>query len=125
MLHKRRTDTGSAMGGVDEQCLYLPAVDQHEGQRIVIFVNSQQEWRLRQEIRHHFVNGETVFRRQKMVRSVNRSSPNLDHAVALTWAGRSNCYRAHLNYTARVEQKIAEKVCNAPLILAQAPNERI
>jgi len=88
--HKGGTDTGSAMGGVDEQRLHMPTVDQHEGQRVVVFINRQPEWRLRKETAHHLVNGATILRRQKIMSGVDRASPDFDDAVALVGAGTSD-----------------------------------
>ena len=63
MLHKGSTNTGSAPGGINEQRLHVSVVDQHEGQRMVIFINREPEWSVRKETAHHFVNGETIIRR--------------------------------------------------------------
>ncbi|KQU64283.1 hypothetical protein ASC75_14180 [Aminobacter sp. DSM 101952] len=90
VAHKRSTDAGSAMSGIDEQRLHMSIVDQHEGQRVVIFVNPQPEWGLGKEATHHIVNGEAILRRQKIMRRVNCASPDFDDAVALTGAGTSD-----------------------------------
>lgn len=39
MLHKSRTNSGSAPGRINEQRLHVPVVDQHEGQRVVLFID--------------------------------------------------------------------------------------
>ena len=63
VAHKRSADTGSAMSGIDEQRLHMSAVDQHEGQRVIICVDRQPEWSVRKEAAHQLVEGEAILRR--------------------------------------------------------------
>lgn len=63
VLHEGSTNTDSAPGGINEKRFHVPAVDQHERQRVVIFINSQPEWCVGKETAHHFINSEAILRR--------------------------------------------------------------
>lgn len=93
--NKRSADAGAAMGGVNEQRFHVSGFDQHKGQCVVVFVHSEQKRCARKEAAYHFINGQPILGRQKIVGGVNRSAPNLDYTVAVIWAGRPDFYPTH------------------------------
>lgn len=83
VFHQGSTNATSAPSGIDKQRFHVSSIDQHEGQRVVILINRQPEWSVREEITHHFVYGLAILRREKVMSGVNSAAPDFDNAGAL------------------------------------------
>ncbi len=95
MAHQSGTNSSAPAAHVHEQRLHMPVINEHEGEWVIACIHRKQEHRLRKKAAHHLVDGMTIFRREKIMRGVNRIPPYLNDTLAVFRPGLSYSYHCN------------------------------
>lgn len=95
VAHQSGTNSSASASRVYEQRLHMSVINEHEGERVVACIHRKQERRLRKKTAHHLVDGKTIFRRQKIMRGVNRIPPYLNDTPTVFRPGLSDSYHCN------------------------------
>ena len=72
---------------INEQRLHVTAIEQHETNRPIGFVDSEIEWSIRKERRHFNVDITAIFGAEKVVRGVHCPTPDFHDSAAIRGGG--------------------------------------
>ncbi len=86
MPHEFSPDTAPMKSRVNEQCLHMPPVHQHEGERTIDLINRQPQGSLWQEVLNLALDRDAIFVRKEIVCCIDSRTPDSDNASALIYA---------------------------------------
>mgnify|MGYP000861061064 CR=1 FL=1 len=83
MLDQQTTDTGTARSRIDEECVHMVTIQQHETHWPVLGIGGDQQRRVRQHGGNLGVDGAAVLCAEEIMGGVDRAAPELDQLGTL------------------------------------------